>query len=299
MRIHIPSWNARDVVELADRLYARHEIETIDDHTIEIPGGGTRYVPIPTSQHRQTGVVAVEFPLGIRKRQRFDVSVRQITNRVRGAQIPPPKVRTITLEEAAKIIATLPALTLAHAAAAAAPKSGVFNLGDNKVLCTDLSVFDAVSDHALLIEHPDPDTIKSAIRAAARWREPIGAFQLGMPVSTKGEMLLHHMRLLSVMRWRTAQLSRKSRWRKTMLYYVDLLTAKVQALGGDPFTIPATPDGAIPTLPGQDGDDDTGSDNAGAIEGWLKKLLRHPLGWGMLAIIVLLVIILLLLLWRS
>lgn len=47
LRIHIPAWNAREVVELADRFYPRHEIEAIDDHTIEMPGGGTRYVPIP------------------------------------------------------------------------------------------------------------------------------------------------------------------------------------------------------------------------------------------------------------
>jgi hypothetical protein len=292
LRMHLPSWNARDVVELADRFYARHEIEAIDDHTIEIPGGGTRYVPIPMSHARQTGVLSVEFPLGIQKGQRFDVSVRQITNRIREVKIPPPKVQEITLEEAEKIIATLPAPK-----AAGTPKQRTFDLGGNKVLYTDLSIFDAVSDHALIIEHPDPAVVRAAIRDTLRWREPIGAFQLGVPVSTKGEMLLYHMRLLSVMRWRTAKLPRRSRWRKTMLYYLELLSAKVQALGGNPFAIPATPDGAIPQLTGQDGvGDGDGADNT--IEGLIKQFLRQPLGCGLLAIIVLLVVIVLLLLWR-
>ena len=292
LRIHIPSWSARDVVDLADRLYPRHEIEAIDDHTIEMPGGGTRYVPIPLSHYRQTGVMSIAFPLGIQKGQRFDVSVRQITNRIREGKVSRPKVQKVTLEEAAKIVATIPG----------AEGAGAVNLGGNKVLYTDLSVFDMVSNHALIIEHPDPEEVRAAMRDTTRWREPIGGFQLAAPVSTRSEMLLHHMRLLSVMRWRTARLPRRSRWRKTMLYYVDLLTAKVQALGGNPFTIPATPDGTIPQLAGGGGDQDGGSGSGGGgddtTEGLLKNLLRQPVTCGLVVIIVVLVLILLLLLWR-
>jgi hypothetical protein len=289
LRLHIPSWNARDVVDLADRLYPRHEIEAIDDHTIEIPAGGTRYIPIPMSYQRQTGVLEVEFPLGIRKGQRFDVSIRQITNRFRQAQIPPPRVQSITLEEAAKIIDTLPVPK-----DAATPARGAYDLGDNKVLYTDLSYFDAVSDHALIIQHPDPAVVKAAVADAARWRVPIGAFQLGVPVSTKTEMLPYHARLLSVMRWRAAHLPRQSRWYKTMQRYLDILSAKVQALGGDPWAIPATPDGAIP-LPGQGGEGVVPSDDPITL---LKKLLSQPLGCGLALAIALLIIILLVLLLR-
>src|SRR5262249_749699 len=120
LRLHIPSWNARDVVDLADRLYARHEIEAIDDHTIEIPAGAAGYVAIPMSYQRQTGVLEVELPLGIKKGQRFDVSIRQITNRFRGPNIPPPRVQSITLEEAGKIIDALPPVP----GVAATPKRG-------------------------------------------------------------------------------------------------------------------------------------------------------------------------------
>ncbi|HEV2817806.1 MAG TPA: hypothetical protein VGW40_11385 [Allosphingosinicella sp.] len=298
LRLHIPSWNAQQVVELADRFYPRHEIEAIDAHTVEIPGGGMRYLPIPRSQHRQTGVIAVEFPLGIQKGQRFDVSVRQITNRLRHARIPPPKIQEISLEEAEQMVptATRDPLGLGR------PAGRGVDLGGNRVLITDLSVFDAVSDRALIIEHPDPEEVKAAMGDAGRWREPIGAFQLGVPVSTRNEMLRYQMQLLSVMRWRTAHLPRKSRWRRTMLYYLDLLAAKVQALGGDPFSVPPTPDGAIPQ-PGGGGEGGEGGEGGGgsgsgdvgqAIELLIRKLLTGPGCWLLL---ILLLILLLVLLW--
>ncbi|HEY7772749.1 MAG TPA: hypothetical protein VIC26_06190 [Marinagarivorans sp.] len=56
-------------------------------------------------------------------------------------------------------------------------------------------------------------------------------------------MLNHHIRLLSVFRWRLERLDRNSRWHKTLSYYVDLLAKKVQGLGGNPFVVPITPDG--------------------------------------------------------
>src|SRR5690606_41209939 len=47
--IHIPTWRAHDVVGLADRLYPYHEIRVEDEHTVILPAGGVRYVPVPRS----------------------------------------------------------------------------------------------------------------------------------------------------------------------------------------------------------------------------------------------------------
>ncbi|MGL5837485.1 MAG: hypothetical protein ACRCY3_03195 [Sphingorhabdus sp.] len=257
LRIHIPGWNAHKVVELADKLYARHEIEAYDDDTIEMPGGGMRYIPLPQCLHRQTGVITIEFPLGIKKGQRFDLSVRQISNRGRGVRMPQPKLQAITLEEAAKLLDAVPATT--RRGATTRENKGIFDLGNNRVLMTDLSAFELESDRAVIIEYPDPAVTEAAVAASRQWRETIGAFQIGVPVSTKREMLLDEMRLLSVMRWRLAHIERLSRWRKPLQYYVGLLADKVQALGGNPFEVPATPDGAIPQLPWMDGDGGTGS----------------------------------------
>lgn len=295
-RIHIPGWKAQDVVTLADRLYPRHAIRAIDAHTIEIPAGGMRYVPLPRSLYRHTGVLTVDLPPGIRKGQRFDVSVRQITNRGRKVRWPQPRVEEITLLEAARLLDAA-----GGARATAAFKRGVFDLGDNRALVTDLSVFDAEGDHALLIEHPDPALIAKAAAEARMWRETIGAFQLGIPVSTRKDMLLDHMRLFSLMQWRLAHVPRQSRWHATMRHYVQLLSDKVQALGGNPWEVPATPDGAIPQLPwtGGDTDGDGGPDgcppndapgsNGGSLEGAISKL-AYP--WGCLLVVILLLALL-------
>jgi hypothetical protein len=246
--LHIPSWKAEDVVALAERLYPRHEIRAIDAHTIEMPAGGMRYIPIPTCLYQQTGVITVELPLGIKRGQRFDVSVRQITNRGRNVKIPQPKVNEITLAEAERMVTDLG--VNGEGVEAREPKRGVFDLGKNRTLVTDLSVFDTDGDFALIIEHPDPKKVAAAAQEARMWRETLGAFQLGIPVSTKHDMLLYHLRLFSLMSWRLTKLSRKSRWHATMTYYVGQLAKKVSALGGNPYLVPATPDGIIPQLPG-------------------------------------------------
>jgi hypothetical protein len=251
VRIHIPSWNATEVVAAADRLYARHDIRTVDAHTIELPGGGVRYVPVPRSLSRQAGVLAAELPLGIKKGQRFDVSVQQLTNRRRNTAIPQPKLETISLADARALLDRLGPSDKTGAKAGDVVARGVFDLGINRVLVTDLSRYCASGDYALVVEHPDPQVVAAAERAAGRWREPIGAFQLGIPVSTKGDMLLYHLQLLSIMAWRTEHLSRRSRWYPVMTYYLTLLADKVRALGGDPYDVPPTPTGDIPQLHGK------------------------------------------------
>jgi hypothetical protein len=287
LRIHIPGWNARQVAELAERFHARHEIEAIDDHTIELPAGGIRYVPIPQSLQRQTGVISVEFPLGIRKGQRFDVSVRQISTRGRGPRMPQPKLQEISLQQAQQLIAGLAAI---EGGAAIAPP-GSFNLGDNRVLITDMSVFELPNDRGVIIEYPSLAVMEAARAATRTWRETIGAFQLGMPVSTRKDMLLDQMRVLSVMRWRLAQVARNDRWRKTLEYYVERLGAKVQALGGNPFEVPATPDGVIPQLPWAGGADGEGHGGAVASGNPLVTILLAGILIALLLLILILILV--------
>jgi hypothetical protein len=282
-RIFIPTWNAQDVVDLADRIYPRHDIEVVDAHTVELPASGTRYVPIPVSLVRQNGVISAELTLGIHKGQRFDLSVRQVTNKWHRANVPPSKAQRVSRAEADRLLAGLER-------APAVGTKGAFRLDANKVLVTDLSVFDESGDHALVIEHPAPAAIAAANRNSGQWRQTIGGFQLGVPVSTRDNMLSYHMQLLSVMRWRTAKLDRKSRWRRTMLHYVELLTLKVQALGGNPWSVPATPDGVIPLVLGELGS--TEGELGSAMKA-LLQFLRQPLGCGL----VLLVLLLLLIVW--
>jgi hypothetical protein len=265
VRIFVPGWNAHDVVALADRFYPRHEIRALDAHTVAVPGGGVRYVPIPRSEIRPTGVLSAHLPLGVEKGQRFDLAVRQVTTRGRRVEVEPPKATIVSLEEAALLLQgrgdDVPGVTPTRRRAPAAVPRGAFDLGDNRVLVTDLRLLDAEGDHAVIIEHPDPQTVAAARRESADWRETIGAFQLGIPVSTKADMLAHHLRLLSVLRWRAEALRPDSRWYETFVRYVTLVAEKVQALGGDPFSVPATPDGTI--LPGGNEGEEPGGSGGG------------------------------------
>jgi hypothetical protein len=292
VRIYVSGWQAAAVVALADRFYARHDIREVDAQTIALPGGGTRYVPLPPSHQRWTGVLIADFPIGVKRGQRFDLSVRQVTNRRRLVEPPPPRVTKISREEAAGLLGNqVPA---AGATAAVAPPRGVFDLGGNRTLVTDLRVFDDSGDHALIVEHPEPEEVAAAAAQSGLWRETIGAFQLGIPVSVKGAMLPHHLRLLSVMRWRAEQMRPNGRWHATFHRYVALLADKVRALGGDPFTVPATPDGIFPMPGEEEGQDGPGADGAHGAHGhgW------HAWHWLILLLLALILLVLVLLLLR-
>lgn len=255
VQIYLPGWKASEVVGLADRTYARHEIRVVDEHTIALPGGGVRYVPLPQTGVRQTGVISAHLPLGVTKGQRFDLSVRQVTTRGRFVDTKPPKVTKISKIEAARLLQTA-GFDARPAKRGAKVNSilplGVFDLGKNKVLITDLRIVDAVGDHALIVEHPNQKSVDASRRQSGDWRQTIGAFQLGIPVSVKSSMLIHHLRLLSVLRWRADKLRPDNRWYLTFRRYLELIAEKVRALGGDPWTIPATPDGQI-EVPGKGG----------------------------------------------
>ena len=265
--LYIPDWDAHQVVALADRFYARHDLRVIDAHTVALPGTGTRYVPLPQSLVRRTGVLVAGLPLGVKQGQRFDLAVRQITNRSRGLKLEPPKVQVIDREEARKLAARYEpkGKTKGKAAAASAANASVIQLDARRTLILDRGVIDSSADHALIIEHPDKATATAARRAAQPWRETIGAFQLGIPVSVKAQMLVHHMRLLSVMRWRAERLRPSNRWYGTFGRYVELFADKLRGLGGNPDLVPATVDGVFPGVEGGKPGDGPPRDEGGQV----------------------------------
>jgi hypothetical protein len=254
VRLFIPTWRTDEVLALADRVYPRHELQALDAHTLLLPAGGARYVPLPRSAQRQTGVLAVELPLGIKKGQRFDLAVRQITTHRRRSKLP-PRIEAIPLKDAQALLRRL-----AKERKQAPAKGGVFELGDNRVLITDPAALDGLGGgEAVIVTHPDLQRLAEEQRVA-QWRQTIGAFQLGIPVSTKADMLLYHLRLLALFRWRAESLRPNHRWFKTLQHYVDLLADKVRALGADPFAVAPSPDGTVDLPPGKD-DDGAGTDD--------------------------------------
>lgn len=249
--IYIPTWEAAQVIELADRFYPSHELYALDTHTVAVPGGGVRYVPVPRHLKRQTGVFSVHFPLGVTKGQRYDVSVRQITYRERAVDRPKYEGRTISREEALKLLDSIEGNKKSNKEL---PR-GAFYIGNDQVLVTDTKALDMGGNAPLLLKVPGREALERLARQSGRWRETLGAFQLGIPVSDKQTLAPDLLRLLALLRWRADFLKPKSRWYATFQHYLSLLTDKVRALGADPFSVEPSPN---PTLPGADQPDDNG-----------------------------------------
>lgn len=272
VKIYVPTWNSTKVLELANDLYAQHNLTADDELTIVVPGEGIQYVPVPRSFYRQTGVIVIKFPMGIKKGQRFDLTVRQITNRQYRIQLPPGKGEYLSREKALELIK-------AHqqTSVLSEPKK-VYVLPNNKILYTDTSFINKGGDEALLYQPVDPNLVSEAHKQEGKWREVIGAFQLGIVVSVKEDMLLYNLRLLSVFRWRMEKLPRNSHWLKTLSFYVDQITLKVLGLGGDPYSVPTTPDGNIGH---PKGDKDTGENDTNSGCNPFKMIIALLRGKGL------------------
>ena len=79
--IYLPAASSTDILDQAARLYTTHRLTAIDPHTIRMPASGTGWMPIPQGGPVNfAGLLTVEFPLGIRKGQKFQVPVSQITS---------------------------------------------------------------------------------------------------------------------------------------------------------------------------------------------------------------------------
>lgn len=86
--VYLPAVSADDILKLADELYATHQLEKVDEHTVSTPARGITFIPIPegTDVHF-TGLLTVALPLGIEKGQIFAVVVKQITTAIRRLEI--------------------------------------------------------------------------------------------------------------------------------------------------------------------------------------------------------------------
>ena len=87
---YLPAVSAADVIALADRMYPAHRLSVIDAHTIGCPVGNATLIPIPKGVGAYAGLLAVDLPPGIRRGDRYDIVVRQITEATAFVAPPPP-----------------------------------------------------------------------------------------------------------------------------------------------------------------------------------------------------------------
>jgi Kelch motif len=80
-QIYLPAVSSAEIIALADRLYLTHRLTALDAHTIQTPVGTVGYVPIPQgSVVNYAGLLSIDLPVGIKKGEKFDVTIRQVTS---------------------------------------------------------------------------------------------------------------------------------------------------------------------------------------------------------------------------
>jgi hypothetical protein len=87
----MPAVHAAEVVALANELYPSHRLRVVDTNTIGCAVGQATLIPIPKGLGQYAGLLAVELPPGIKRGERYDIVVRQLT---KASAVPykPPQI---------------------------------------------------------------------------------------------------------------------------------------------------------------------------------------------------------------
>lgn len=108
---YVPAVRAAEVVALATELYPSHRLRVVDTHTVGCDVGQATLIPIPRGVGVYAGLLAVELPPGIKRGERYDIVVRQLT-KASATPYKPPQIN---------IAATAAGKSAAHAGFSAAP----------------------------------------------------------------------------------------------------------------------------------------------------------------------------------
>jgi hypothetical protein len=187
--LFLPMFAARDIVNLAGRLYTDHRLRVRDTYTIGFPARGATLIPIPRGNGLAAGLLTIDLPPGIRKGDSYAILVRQLTDAL-GEPPPPP----IQLQ--------------------ARPRSALVSVTDTIL-----------------------------------WRRVLGAFQFGINIHTRREILLPEERLLAVLRWIELVMPKQKRWYPVLQRYIEQIAGRVGGFGGNPGQILPSPTGQVPRLP--------------------------------------------------
>jgi hypothetical protein len=79
-------------LRLANGAFQTHQLTVTGDHTLQFPVGGVTIIPIPQGTARNAGLLSVELPPGIRKGDRYDIVVRQVTEAHATTRPSPPPI---------------------------------------------------------------------------------------------------------------------------------------------------------------------------------------------------------------
>ncbi|HBB95346.1 MAG TPA: hypothetical protein DC054_08130 [Blastocatellia bacterium] len=91
--IYLPGTSADTILSMASREYSIHGLSRVDEHTLRCKTRGITYVPIPPGVGSNfAGLLSINLPESLTRKESFKVITRQITNAV--AQVPsvPPVI---------------------------------------------------------------------------------------------------------------------------------------------------------------------------------------------------------------
>ena len=93
----------------------------------------------------------------------------------------------------------------------------------------------------------------AASRANLVWRYVVGTFQIQIPVATARTLLAPEESTLAILKYRLEQLPPTDRWYPVLVRYIQYVSGRVNGLGGNAGSIPASPGGYQPVPARQDG----------------------------------------------
>jgi hypothetical protein len=97
-------------------------------------------------------------------------------------------------------------------------------------------------------------------------RRVTGMFQFSIPVMKTPELLRNEERKLGVLRWIARPLVEGDAWTPVIAHYLERVTGRVRAFGGNPAMVPPSPYGGPTDGPPVDG--------IGCLPGWLVAIFR-------------------------
>lgn len=101
--IYLPAVSSAEIIAWANRLYLTHRLSAADAHTIQMPVGTVGYVPIPQGAAvNYAGLLSINLPAGIKKGEKFEVTVRQVTSAGLPAQGVNGKIESLDVGAAAE-----------------------------------------------------------------------------------------------------------------------------------------------------------------------------------------------------
>ena len=86
--VHLPAVDSAEILDWAIRLYTTHRLTAANAQTIQMPASGTGWLPVAQGGVvNLAGLLTVDFPEGVRKSQRFQIPVSQITSVAGGSVV--------------------------------------------------------------------------------------------------------------------------------------------------------------------------------------------------------------------